>query len=91
MLSKGRINEAITAYQKTLSLNPKYAEATFNLGSTYKALGNIQKAIINSSDFDRLNKLRLNLRSQVISSPLFDSKRFSKVFEEAVWGMWSKW
>ena len=51
----------------------------------------VEKAIINSSDFDRLNKLRLNLRSQVISSPLFDSKRFSQVFEEAVWGMWSKW
>ncbi len=51
----------------------------------------VEKAIINSSDFDRLNKLRLNLRSQVISSPLFYSKRFSQVFEEAVWGMWSKW
>lgn len=51
----------------------------------------VEKAIINSSDFDQLNKLRLNLRSQVISSPLFDSKRFSKVFEEAVWGMWNKW
>ncbi len=51
----------------------------------------VEKAITNSSDFDQLNKLRLNLRSQVISSPLFDAERFSRAFEEALWGMWNKW
>ena len=50
----------------------------------------IEKAITHSSDFNQLNKLRLNLRSQIISSPLFDAERFSKHFEEALWAMWNK-
>jgi len=37
-----------------------------------------------------LATLRQNLRSQVLSSRLFDSKEFAKNLESAFWGMWDK-
>jgi len=59
-------------------------------GESKRGITFIEKAITHSSDFNQLNKLRLNLRSQIISSPLFDAERFSKHFEEALWAMWNK-
>ncbi len=41
-------------------------------------------------DLEGLKKLRSRLRSDVISSPLFDAERFGNFFEEALKGMWEE-
>ncbi|ADE10852.1 tetratricopeptide repeat protein [Sideroxydans lithotrophicus] len=51
----------------------------------------LAKAVSFSSDLARLAKLRAGLRSQVLSSPIFDAPRFAGHFENAMWGMWKKW
>ena len=51
----------------------------------------IAKAIEFSSNTDKLKNIRENLRNQVLSSPLFDSEKFAKYFEEALWGMYKLW
>lgn len=51
----------------------------------------IRKAVKFSSDLDSLAKLRTGLREQVLASPVFDSSRFARHFEEAMWGMWREW
>jgi tetratricopeptide (TPR) repeat protein len=43
-------NDAIAAFDKTLELNPRFAEAYNNRGSAYSALGNYKQAI---RDFDK--------------------------------------
>jgi predicted O-linked N-acetylglucosamine transferase (SPINDLY family) len=50
----------------------------------------INKALKFSSDLEGLKKLRSKLRSEVISSPLFDAERFGNFFEEALKGMWKE-
>ncbi len=50
----------------------------------------ISKAISYASDFDKLAKLRANLRNQVLNSPLYDAPRFARHFEVALRGMWYK-
>ena len=50
----------------------------------------IAKAIEFSSDLEKLKNLRENLRSQVLSSPLFDSKQFSKDILDGLWGMFKE-
>ncbi len=50
----------------------------------------INKALKFSSDLEGLKKLRSRLRSDVISSPLFDAERFGNFFEEALKGMWEE-
>ena len=42
----GRINEAVTIYQKAISLDPDYPEAWFNLGGLYWNEGNREQAKI---------------------------------------------
>ena len=51
----------------------------------------VAKAVTYASDLDRLANLRVGLRQQVLASPLFDAARFARYFEEAMWGMWSRW
>ena len=51
----------------------------------------MSKAISFTTDLDKLVTLRLGLRKQVLTSPLFDAVRFSKNFEKALWSMWRKW
>jgi protein O-GlcNAc transferase len=51
----------------------------------------VRKAIWLSSDLQGLSRLRMNLRQQVMSSPMFDQKRFVRHFEEAMQGMWAEW
>ena len=48
----------------------------------------ISKAINFSSKLNELANLRKTLRNQVLLSPLFDKIKFSKYFENALWGMW---
>ncbi len=48
----------------------------------------IDKAIKLAGDLPGLAALRAGLRSQVIMSPLFDSKRFARNLEAALWDMW---
>lgn len=48
------------------------------------------KAIMHSSNLEKLAILRSGLRQQVLASPIFDSTRFAKNFENALWEMWNK-
>ena len=48
----------------------------------------ISKAINFSSKLNELANLRKTLRNQVLLSPLFDKIKFSRYFENALWGMW---
>lgn len=48
----------------------------------------VAKAVGLTSDLDRLALIRSGLRRQVLSSRLFDSKRFAGHFEQALWAMW---
>jgi predicted O-linked N-acetylglucosamine transferase (SPINDLY family) len=51
----------------------------------------VRKAVTYSSDFGKLAEIRKSLRQHVLASPLFDAPRFSKNFEDAMWGMWQAW
>ena len=51
----------------------------------------IEKAVQFSSDLMKLAKLRKGLRKQVLKSTLLNTKKFTKHFEEALWGMWNEW
>lgn len=48
----------------------------------------IAKAIAKAGDKVGLSTLRVGLRQQVLTSPLFDAPRFALNFEDALWGMW---
>ena len=48
----------------------------------------LQKAINLSSDLHALARLRAGLRRQILRSPLFDSERFARNFEQAMVDMW---
>ena len=51
----------------------------------------IAKAIMYSSDINKLKKLKMNLRNDILSSVIFDSQRFSLNFESALWKIWNKY
>jgi predicted O-linked N-acetylglucosamine transferase (SPINDLY family) len=51
----------------------------------------VARAVAHASDIARLSSLRAGLRQQVLSSPLFDTARFARNFEEAMCGMWARW
>jgi predicted O-linked N-acetylglucosamine transferase (SPINDLY family) len=51
----------------------------------------LAKAVMYSSNPERLATLRSGLRQQVLDSPLFDAPRFARNFEDALWGMWDRW
>ena len=51
----------------------------------------LAKAIIFASDLDKLARLRANLRSQALASPLFDAQRFAQNFENALFEMWNQY
>jgi predicted O-linked N-acetylglucosamine transferase (SPINDLY family) len=51
----------------------------------------LAKAIIFASDLDKLARLRANLRSQVLASPLFDATRFARNLEKALLEMWNRY
>ncbi len=51
----------------------------------------IDKAIMFSSDIKKLKKLKKNLRNHNLSSIIFNSKKFSINFENALWEMWNKY
>ena len=43
--SQNNLKEAINAYNKAISINPKYPEAYFNLGIACKETGRVEKAL----------------------------------------------
>jgi predicted O-linked N-acetylglucosamine transferase (SPINDLY family) len=47
----------------------------------------VEKAVAFSSDVAHLANLRAGLRDQLITTPLFDAKRFARSFEDALKGM----
>ena len=49
----------------------------------------VSKAIKFTNKIDDLTKLRSSLREQVVSSPLFNSVRFSSDFEVALKNIWN--
>ena len=51
----------------------------------------VAKAIALASDKSGLAALRAVLRQQVLDSPLFDAPRFTRNFEDALWGMWQRY
>ena len=51
----------------------------------------LNKAIIFSSDLKKLATLRAKLREQILASPLFNAKKFTQNFEDALWTMWQQW
>jgi predicted O-linked N-acetylglucosamine transferase (SPINDLY family) len=51
----------------------------------------VARAIAHTSDLHRLASLRQGLRSQVLSSPIFDTARFAEHFATALEGMWRRW
>ena len=50
----------------------------------------VLKALAHVADLEKLALLRAGLRQQVLASPLFDSPRFARNFEVAMWGMWRR-
>ncbi len=48
----------------------------------------LQKAIKFSSQIEKLSSTRNSLRSNALSSPIFDSKRLSEHFDKMFWTMW---
>ena len=50
----------------------------------------VVRAVALASDYEKLAKLRMGLRQQVLASPLFDSTRFARNLEAAIWAMWQK-
>jgi protein O-GlcNAc transferase len=48
----------------------------------------IDKATALVNDLTKLAALRAGLRERVSASPLFDTRRFARNFEDALWGMW---
>ncbi len=49
----------------------------------------VAKAAELTADLGALARLRAGLRAQVLASPLFDSARFARHFEAALWDMWA--
>ena len=41
----GKLDEAIEAYNKAISINPDYAEAYYNMGNAFKDLGKLDEAV----------------------------------------------
>ena len=50
----------------------------------------LEKAVFHSSNLTRLAEIRSEMRINLLSSPLFDSKRFANEFEINIWKMWNK-
>ena len=48
----------------------------------------VLKVVNLASDLEKLNIIRLGLREEVTKSALFDTKKFAKHFQEALWQMW---
>jgi predicted O-linked N-acetylglucosamine transferase (SPINDLY family) len=48
----------------------------------------VDKAIQFTANLEHLTTLRKGLRQKVMASPVFDTPRFARHFEAAMWGMW---
>lgn len=51
----------------------------------------VAKAVASAGDLPRLAALRAGLRAQVLASLLFDTPRFARHLEQALWDMWTTW
>ncbi len=51
----------------------------------------VAKAVAFSSNLNHLSALRVGMRRRALDAPLFDARRFSRHFEDALWGMWESW
>ena len=51
----------------------------------------IARAVSHAGDLQRLAELRSRLRTQVLTSPIFDAPRFAQNLEAALRDMWQKW
>lgn len=48
----------------------------------------VKKALFLAGDLNKLAHLRVGLRQQVLTSPLFDASRFARNMEKVLWEMW---
>ena len=51
----------------------------------------VAKAVRHAEDRQGLAALREKLRGRVLSSPIFDTRRFARNFDSALRGMWTQW
>ena len=62
LLQVGRLNEAVSHYNKALAINPNYVEAHNNLGTAFVQLGRVSDAL---AHFQRAIEIsRLNVEAQ---------------------------
>jgi hypothetical protein len=84
---EGQRAEALQRYDAAVGLSPDLARAP----QSGDAEDYVARAIAHTSDLRRLASLRQGLRSQVLSSPIFDTARFAEHFATALRGMWQSW
>jgi protein O-GlcNAc transferase len=51
----------------------------------------VEKAVMLAADPQKLNRIRLGLRQQLMDSPLMDSGKFSRSLEAAYRRVWREW
>jgi predicted O-linked N-acetylglucosamine transferase (SPINDLY family) len=49
------------------------------------------KALLHANDLQALANLRISLRQQVLTSPIFDAPRFAQHLLAALRAMWTQW
>jgi tetratricopeptide (TPR) repeat protein len=79
---KGKLQEAIEAYNKAISIKPDYAEAYNNLGEAHREAANFEQAKICFEEAlginPKLNKLGLSLALQGLG-------RYEEAIQAVVW------
>ncbi|HIJ80183.1 MAG TPA: tetratricopeptide repeat protein [Desulfuromonadales bacterium] len=51
----------------------------------------VEKAVALAGNLPGLASIRMELRRNVLASPLFDAPRFARNFENLLWKMWEQW
>ena len=73
----------VSHFGETIAINAGFPDWISNSVNEY-----INKAVLYSSDLPLLSHLRSTLRNQVLTTPLYDTKRFAKNFGNALRDIW---
>ncbi|MEY4503847.1 MAG: hypothetical protein RL154_139, partial [Pseudomonadota bacterium] len=79
-------NRFLSHMGESIAINASLQEFVAQDDSDY-----IAKAVYFSSNIDKLAKIRLNLRRQVIASPTYNAETFAKEFEKLLWKIWNSY